>query len=1108
MGASKKVVSSAMRRPLKSLGRAVARKDSSLSRSRQEDEDALIVSRHIDPVVMNLDSVNGYGAVSEPHHDPDNGMALSSSHRSMVGSESRAIDWPVHSMEQFTRLLLLLCAAYTVGAKHPQWTEEVARIAEYVLTAWITCGLILMLGFFQRNCPQWVPGFRGGAVLQQQQSMLQPIAREAVVSARPLPLATAKKVSPIPPSTSPLRDISEPIDIIEFASLAPVGPAPPETPLSHPALARLYVVDTATNERIYCNTEQPTHVSTEWFEMDTMILIRTPDVDDPKAEKGSPGNAKWSDYMRGKQRRFEFQYQIKLKKVPVGKDVYFSCEVEEPIKMGIIQRAFVGAAMAFMKSTNPTFHYSITGSKERTTDGKYERPHMSFTVEGSLDRLVISKPGEKVPQLGTVIHEDPESIKRRKKGGLVDWNLQDTYTMALWSSYVDFLDWRVINLPGIRPFGLSSVLGSQAFYLTMYMIDKDRNSDKHFQKDIDYVVNWELGNDKEAEKGPHASEWAKANQRTRLKPRRLDSGDGTLSLDVEGEMASRSADEFHAEEIEDDDDAETAAELGEGIYMRSGDRVCLREFLRGADDEGKGAFVANGGGFAIFQEQDVEVIIEKTRRSMKNRLIKSGDTVMFKMVPRNKEHGTRYLTIHRGWWLKWVSSVPSKNGFFTISTHDGSMETPDICGQTADSQAVYLTMGGPFTLRHKRWSSYFVGVAGEPSPTYGGRMLGLYNPTTTQQIDEQYQSDEGEYEDGEPDLKATKPTWMRPLVLSAIEAQFSPLAPTSPRKLPELAYPEFDAIADASKIHNARRMTFCHEQAHADVPAWIEMMNRRDRVRQLAYVVRVGIRPKDDQRSDDSGPEELDVCEKDTESFFRLRTGRELAQIMSVGQRVTDFVNPDDSPRHRARVGGVDTGFPLSPKTTPPRNQLLDAGSAVAAKKEVGTGDDKNYESVDADLDAEASEDDESVEYPTEVENVDSGDCAIQGDEIDEEGEEIGLETDTDESEGEGNVATDAVKQKRRGMMDKSKALLGKSVKATVGAAKLGVKTTKLTGKVSCHTTKNRCLRTRTTNRCLLRRPLSELLSFPRKLSKERESSQEKQRLVLRRSHSVVGKKL
>jgi Protein of unknown function (DUF1769) len=686
-------------------------------------------------------------------------------------------------------------------------------------------------------------------------------------------------------------------------------------------------------------------------------------------------------------------------------------------------------------------------------------------VEGSLDRLVVSKPGDKVPQLGTVIHEDPESIKRRKKGGLVDWNLQDTYTMALWSSYVDFLDWRVINLPGIRPFGLSSVLGSQAFYLTMYMIDKDRNSDKHFQKDLEYVVNWELGNDKEAEKGPHASQWARANQLTRLKPRRSDSGDGVLSVDIEGEiMASRSADEFVAEDIEDDDDAETAAELGEGIYMRSGDRVCLREFVRGADDEGKGSFVANGGGFAIFQDQDVEIIIEKTRRSMKNRLVKSGDTVMFKMVPRNnkRELGTRYLTIHRGWWLKWVSSVPSKNGFFTILTHDGSMENPDICGQTADSQAVYLTMGGPFTLRHKRWSSYFVGVAGEPSPTYGGRMLGLYNPTTTQQIDEQYQSDEGEYEDGEPDLKTTKPTWMKPLVLSAIEPQLSPMAPTSPRKLQEHAYSEFDPIANASKICNARRMTFCHEQAHADVPAWIEMMNRRDRVRQLAYVVRVGIRPKDDQRSDDSGPEELDVGERDTESFFRLRTGRELAQIMSVGQRVTDFVHPDASPRHRPRAGGADTGLYLSSRTTPPRNQSSDGVStlAVAAKKEGDSGcpqpvcdgiqlpGDQNYDSADADIDCEQSEDEESVEYPTDIENVDSGDLVQQADEIDEEGEEIGLETDTDESDDEANVAIGAVKQKKRGMMDKSKALLGKSVKATVGAAKLGVKTTKLTGKV------------------------------------------------------------
>jgi hypothetical protein len=59
--------------------------------------------------------------------------------------------------------------------------------------------------------------------------------------------------------------------------------------------------------------------------------------------------------------------------------------------------------------------------------------------------------GGTITKLGGDIEEDAESIKRRKKAPIA-WNTKDTHAMALWSAYVDFLDWKVFNLPGIRPF--------------------------------------------------------------------------------------------------------------------------------------------------------------------------------------------------------------------------------------------------------------------------------------------------------------------------------------------------------------------------------------------------------------------------------------------------------------------------------------------------------------------------------------------------------------------------------------------------------------------------------------------------------------------------------
>ena len=688
---------------------------------------------------------------------------------------ARTSDWPVHSMEALTRQIVLVCIAYMVGASYPQYLHEVARATEFAVTAWVTCIAIFLLSFIQRRFPHLVLSERdrynlmvaAGAVVDdhevlgptgQMSDEMAPLLRRTpyqdVVTDQ---LTTESKISntPIVPRTlqmdavenvAPYETEQQVETIEDFASPDDTSVAsstkeePSSVHVEHPSLAPFYVIDSYSGERVYCNASKPHHISNEWFDMQMLVLIRTPDVDDPSNGRGTAANEKVADYMRSKQRRFEFQYRVRLKKKPVGKQVYFSCELEEPIKMGIVTKAFVGAAMAFMKSTNPTFHYSVTGSKE-SSDGRYEKPHMSFTVEGSLDRLVVTKPGQKPPELGKPIHEDPESIKRRKKGVLIDWNTKDTYTMALWSAYVDFLDWKVLNLPGIRPFGLSSVLASQPIYLTMYLIEDDRDNDKHYRKDISEIIKIELSNDVVSAKGPDARKWLQTHGRQK-QVQISSAAPSTISRDRSGSedssalvraanAESEAGDEIIElknsntidEEMEDideiDEDVVTAAELGEGIYLQSGDSVVLRESP--ADDENSAPYsVANGGGFAVLQEQDVTIIIEKAKRK-KNKLIKSGDTVIFKMIQTKggtDDIETRYLTIHRGWWLKWVTSMPTKNGYFTIYAQETELGDK---GLPADgTQSSFLTMGGSFILRHKRWSKFYVGIASEASTTYGG----------------------------------------------------------------------------------------------------------------------------------------------------------------------------------------------------------------------------------------------------------------------------------------------------------------------------------------------------------------------------------------------------
>jgi Protein of unknown function (DUF1769) len=630
---------------------------------------------------------------------------------SMSGNKN--VDWPVHSVEALTRHIVLGCIAYLIGVHHPEWVKHVARTSEFAATAWVTCLAILILSFFQRRFPHligtseqphYIPAVtspldeRNSRFISQQRVYDTAEEQNPLLSQQPrdhapgtLNDAEAAMIQGVGENETSIEVEHALVDRVP--SVDDVGVCPPRTATQtaeHVAMNDFYVIDTSSGRRVQCNAATPYHLSNEWFEMHMLALIRTPDADDSNAPKGTPANEMISTYMRGRQRRFEFQYQVKLKKKPVGKQVYFACELEETVKMGMVTKAFVGAAMAFVKTTNPTFHYSITGSKDKSGDGKYEKPHMSFTVEGSLDRLVVTKPGETPPQLGQPIYEDPESIRRRKKGILTDWNTTDTYTMALWSSYVDFLDWKVLNLPGIRPFGLSSVLGSQPIYLTMYMIDEKRDSDKHYRKDIDEVVKLELSNGDVSEMGPAAKLWSQttdqlvhpsgasvsttaastnfappaargralsdeSNHVSRKASALAGTGDGNDTFDTI--LPVGGVDDVGMDDIEEvDEDVETAAELGEGIYLRSGDSVVLREMML-TDGGNVGEFsVGVGGGFAVLQPRDVSVVIEKAKKSTKNKLIKSGDTVLFKLFqnkPGSDEVETQYLTIHRGWWLKW-----------------------------------------------------------------------------------------------------------------------------------------------------------------------------------------------------------------------------------------------------------------------------------------------------------------------------------------------------------------------------------------------------------------------------------------------------------------------
>jgi Protein of unknown function (DUF1769) len=269
-----------------------------------------------------------------------------------------------------------------------------------------------------------------------------------------------------------------------------VDDMPPNHAGQHPSLASMCVVDTSTKQRIVPNSPMPFPLNNECFTGHVMLLVRTPDVDESHSvEKANMGDTpkRVSEYFSDKKRRFEFQFQIRLKKVPTG-PLFLGCELEHPIKVGAITKGLVGVLLAMVRRINPGFHYSwgtqpvlntdgkgvackaTKQEKEILASGKYEKTHLSFPVEASMDIIVITKAGDEPPALGSELYEAPESIKRRRKlgAGSVPWNTTDTFTMCLWSAYCDWIQWRSLNVPGVSPFSLCRVTATQPIYLCVY----------------------------------------------------------------------------------------------------------------------------------------------------------------------------------------------------------------------------------------------------------------------------------------------------------------------------------------------------------------------------------------------------------------------------------------------------------------------------------------------------------------------------------------------------------------------------------------------------------------------------------------------------------------
>lgn len=530
--------------------------------------------------------------------------------------------------------------------------------------------------------------------------------------------------------------------------------------------------------------------------------------------------------------------------------MFFSLHMYEEIQLGLIQRAFIGATLNFIKKKNANgFHYNLYGqngkSEEEIAAGKYEVPQLSFTVESCMDRMVITKAGSNPPSLGGDIYEDPESIKKRKKGLMeIDYNTEDTYTFALWSAYPDFVTWRVINLPAIRPFSFSAVFGDQPFKFIWYAL-KPSSEGYHYQRDIMPFMAVEF-NHKVTKKGPAAEKWIENN----LAVEDEDAGDATDLSSADEELA-----------IQDVDDDMERSLLTNSNFIISGVPIILRETGTGRSD----VYLADGGGYASLQNNcGCFVVLEKvTRRSQgeaKNPAVRVGDVVRVKMISpdgSDEMSGERYLSITRGRWLRW--SRRSKTAFEIV------LNDSDQILSRGEAKP-FLKFGDSFQLQFRIYPQYFLGVADIGSISVGGRAVGLYKKHSDIDDDKEDLSDN--------DSVKLKRHELKPFL---IYAESLPSASAFPA-MSQLS------IADPKQVVSTSRYSCI------DVPAWIEMIHRAKRTNQRVYVVRV----RNEKNSQAS-------------AFVRIRSGRSILPLLRSAMKITDE-SPDgqaDSRQEQLRNSAV-----------------------------------------------------------------------------------------------------------------------------------------------------------------------------------------------------------
>ena len=237
----------------------------------------------------------------------------------------------------------------------------------------------------------------------------------------------------------------------------------------HPDFPQVIITDQGNLDRgpvqIYANTRRPIRVKNKNFEGHLIMML-----------KSDPIDPFFADHFKGKKRCVEFRLQGKFLRQPRG-PIFFGGEVSRPMSLGLVLGPLARLMLSLISSlTKGIFHASFA------TECPDERPHICTSFFAGVDQLVISKPGDPLPDIMQPLGETKEQRKIRQTSPEPTVDTNNTYSFSFHDMHFDLLKWKVVNL--VKEMDLHSFWEDQPFRFVAY--DVGGTPEIHRDQDKDY----------------------------------------------------------------------------------------------------------------------------------------------------------------------------------------------------------------------------------------------------------------------------------------------------------------------------------------------------------------------------------------------------------------------------------------------------------------------------------------------------------------------------------------------------------------------------------------------------------------------------------------------